>query len=387
MSGHGDPGARAPRGGADRRGAVEGVGPVSLRAPVGHGPRGLQPQRRRLEPLHARPSPLARLPLGRGRASPGSATTASGCASRWRSGTAPTRSSRSGCSGSPTARATTARTPRSTGSTSTRTPTHSYLKCLYKYPQRAFPYERPRGRRTARRGKQDYEYELLDTGIFDEDRYFDVVVEYAKAAHDDILMRVTAHNRGPDAGDAARAADAVVPQHVVVGRRARSRRSRSTATRCSRATRRSASGASRPTRRSCSARTRTGAKARDRRARVDGAPLDAAPGTKCAAHHVLEIPAGELGRGPRAADARATPRSTSTRSSPRASRRPTRSTPRSSRDTLDADQRAGDAPGARRACCGASSTTSTTSTAGCASTTSTRGTRTRRTSATSPGST
>ena len=50
-----------------------------------------------------------------------------------------------------------------------------------------------------RRGKQDSEYELLDTGIFDEDRYFDVVVEYAKAAHDDILMRVTAHNRGPDA--------------------------------------------------------------------------------------------------------------------------------------------------------------------------------------------
>ena len=78
------------------------------------------------------------------------------------------------------------------------TPTHSYLKCLYKYPQRAFPY----GELVAengRRGKQDLEHELLDTGIFDENRYFDVFVEYAKAAHDDILMRVTAHNRGPDA--------------------------------------------------------------------------------------------------------------------------------------------------------------------------------------------
>ena len=97
------------------------------------------------------------------------------------------------------------------------TPTHSYLKCLYKYPQRAFPYE-DLVSTNARRGKQEMEYELLDTGIFDEDRYFDVVVEYAKAAPDDILMSVTAHNRGPDSGDAAPAADALVSQHVVVGR-------------------------------------------------------------------------------------------------------------------------------------------------------------------------
>jgi hypothetical protein len=78
------------------------------------------------------------------------------------------------------------------------TPTHSYLKAQYKYPQAAFPYEdlvaTNRGR-----GKQDFEYELLDTGVFDDDRYFDVVIEYGKAAHDDIVMRVTAHNRGPDA--------------------------------------------------------------------------------------------------------------------------------------------------------------------------------------------
>src|SRR5215207_406315 len=77
------------------------------------------------------------------------------------------------------------------------TPTHSYLKLLYKYPQRAFPYEALVATNGAR-GKQDLEYELLDTGIFDDDRYFDVVVEYAKAAPDDILMLVTAHNRGPD---------------------------------------------------------------------------------------------------------------------------------------------------------------------------------------------
>src|SRR5664279_4045268 len=77
------------------------------------------------------------------------------------------------------------------------TPTHSYLKCQYKYPQAAFPYM-DLVTTNARRGKQDMEYELLDTGIFDEDRYFDVTVEYAKAAHDEILMLVTAENRGPD---------------------------------------------------------------------------------------------------------------------------------------------------------------------------------------------
>jgi hypothetical protein len=78
------------------------------------------------------------------------------------------------------------------------TPTHSYLKYQYKYPQREFPYW-DLVATNARRGKWESEYELLDTGVFDDDRYFDVVVEYAKGAHDDILMLVTAHNRGPDA--------------------------------------------------------------------------------------------------------------------------------------------------------------------------------------------
>jgi mannosylglycerate hydrolase MGH1-like protein len=77
------------------------------------------------------------------------------------------------------------------------TPTHSYLKCQYKCPQSAFPYY-DLVATNGRRGKQDMEYELLDTGVFDENRYFDVVVEYAKAAPDDVLMLVTAHNRGPE---------------------------------------------------------------------------------------------------------------------------------------------------------------------------------------------
>jgi len=75
------------------------------------------------------------------------------------------------------------------------TPTHSYLKMLYKYPQRAFPYgqlvEINRGRR-----KHEPEFEVLDTGVFADGRYFDVFIEYAKAAPDDLLVRITAHNRG-----------------------------------------------------------------------------------------------------------------------------------------------------------------------------------------------
>jgi hypothetical protein len=77
------------------------------------------------------------------------------------------------------------------------TPTHSYMKYLYKYPQGEFPYARLL-EESRRRGKLDPEYELLDTGVFEEDRYFDVTVEYAKAGVEDILVRVTAANRGPE---------------------------------------------------------------------------------------------------------------------------------------------------------------------------------------------
>ena len=77
------------------------------------------------------------------------------------------------------------------------TPTHSYMRYLYKYPQAEFPYrdlvETNRGR-----SREDFEYELLDTGVFAEDRYFDVFVEYAKAGPEDVLVRIAVHNRGPE---------------------------------------------------------------------------------------------------------------------------------------------------------------------------------------------
>jgi hypothetical protein len=78
------------------------------------------------------------------------------------------------------------------------TPTCSYARALYKYPQRAFPYDELRSRARAG-GKLDREYELLDTEAFRDGRYFDVQVEYAKADPNDVLMRVTVHNRGPQA--------------------------------------------------------------------------------------------------------------------------------------------------------------------------------------------
>ena len=77
------------------------------------------------------------------------------------------------------------------------TPTHSYMKYLYKYPQREFPY-RDLVETNRRRSREEFEYELLDTGIFDDDRYFDVFVEYAKAEPEDLLIRVSVHNRGPE---------------------------------------------------------------------------------------------------------------------------------------------------------------------------------------------
>ncbi len=77
------------------------------------------------------------------------------------------------------------------------TPTHSYMKYLYKYPQAPYPYENLVNTNKGR-GRLDLEYELLDTGIFDQDRYFDIFVEYAKESPDDILVRITIHNRGPE---------------------------------------------------------------------------------------------------------------------------------------------------------------------------------------------
>src|SRR6185369_3466874 len=78
------------------------------------------------------------------------------------------------------------------------TPTYSYMKCLYKYPQAEFPYTRL-VEENQRRGHADPEFELIDAGVFDQDRYFDVFVEYAKADVNDILIRISVTNRGPDA--------------------------------------------------------------------------------------------------------------------------------------------------------------------------------------------
>jgi hypothetical protein len=78
------------------------------------------------------------------------------------------------------------------------TPTHSYMKYLYKYPQREYPYA-DLVNTNARRSREELEYELLDTGVFGENRYFDVFLEYAKQGPEDILINVTVHNRGPEA--------------------------------------------------------------------------------------------------------------------------------------------------------------------------------------------
>ncbi|MFI5229988.1 MAG: glucosidase [Gemmatimonadales bacterium] len=77
-------------------------------------------------------------------------------------------------------------------------PSHAYMRALYKYPQRPFPYEQLLAE-NARRGPGDPEFELLDTGVFDDDRYFDVTVEYAKGSPTDILVRITVANRAPEA--------------------------------------------------------------------------------------------------------------------------------------------------------------------------------------------
>ena len=77
------------------------------------------------------------------------------------------------------------------------TPTHSYMKCLYKYPQAPYPYE-DLVRTNHGRTRFELEYELIDTGVFDDDRYYDVFIEYAKEDPEDILIQISVHNRGPN---------------------------------------------------------------------------------------------------------------------------------------------------------------------------------------------
>jgi hypothetical protein len=80
------------------------------------------------------------------------------------------------------------------------TPTHSYMKYLYKYPQAAYPYD-DLIKTSRARGRTEFEYELLDTGVFDDNRYFDVFVEYAKESSENMLIQITVYNRGPEAAE------------------------------------------------------------------------------------------------------------------------------------------------------------------------------------------
>ncbi len=97
------------------------------------------------------------------------------------------------------------------------TPTHSYMKFLYKYPQAEFPYARL-VEENRRRGKRELEFELIDTGVFNDDRYFDVTIEYAKAAPDDILIRIKPPTAAPKPRHCT-PANGLVSQHMVVGTR------------------------------------------------------------------------------------------------------------------------------------------------------------------------
>ncbi len=186
---------------------------------MGHRARGLQRRRQRLGLLHAT-TRRARAPTAGARtASPASPTTSSCSASRSRSGTARDPILKERLFGLTNSEGNHGEDVKEYYFYLDSTPTHSYMKYLYKYPQAAFPYDDLVDDEPRAAARSELEYELLDTGVFDDDRYFDVFVEYAKAVarrHPD-----PDHRRQPRAraGDAAPAADALVPQHLVVGRR------------------------------------------------------------------------------------------------------------------------------------------------------------------------
>ena len=177
---------------------VEEMGTLSEREAVGHGPRGLQRRRQRLELLHPRPVALTRLQVGRGWA------RRNLCDDRQRLCFAlalwnerdPILKER--LYGLTNSEGNHGEDVKEYYFYLDSTPTHSYMKYLYKYPQREFPY-RDLIETNRRRSREEFEYELLDTGVFDDDRYFDVFVEYAKEGPEDVLVRITVHNRGPEA--------------------------------------------------------------------------------------------------------------------------------------------------------------------------------------------
>ena len=283
-------------------------GPVPVRAPVGHGPRGLQRRRRRVELLPARPGALARVPLGRGRdrrdlrRAPAAVPGARAVERR--------RPDPQGADVRPDQRRGQPRRGRQGVLVLPGLHAHALLpEVPVQVPAAGVPVRRPRRHQRARAASRTCEYELLDTGVFDEDRYFDVVVEYAKAAPDDILMLVTAHNRGPEAATLHLLPTLWFRNTWSWGDGAEARRSRPTGRRrCAPRTPSSGRGGctSRTTRGCCSARTRrttSGCSACPTRrpypkdaindhVRRAARRSDATQGTKCAAHHVLEIAAG-----------------------------------------------------------------------------------------------
>ena len=312
---------------------------------MGHGPRGLQPRRRRLEPLHARPGPLARVPLGRGRdrrdlRRPPAAVPGAGALERRR----------------PDPQGADVRAHQQRGQPRRGRQGVLVLPRLHAdalLPE--VPVQVPAARRSrtatwwptnGRRGKQRLRVraarhrDLRRRPLLRRGRR---VRQGRARRHPDARHRAQPRARGRDA---ARAADAVVPQHVVVGRRggqavaARRRRRGARATS-------SATGASSADAPFLFCENETGREGRDRRARRRRRAARRRVRDQVRRPPRARDPRRRVGGGPRAADRRATRRSTSTRSSPRASRRPTRSTRPSSRPTLDADQHAGDAPGAR----------------------------------------
>ena len=176
--------------------------------------------RRLLGLLPARPRPQPRLPLGRGRPARHHATASAGCASRSRCGTARDPILKERLFGLTGPEGNHGEDVKEAYFYLDSTPTHSYMKALYKYPQAEFPYarlveeNRRRGRDEprvrARRHRRLRRRAATSTSF----------AEYAKASPDDILIRITVANRGAGGGDAAPAADALVPQHLVVGPRA-----------------------------------------------------------------------------------------------------------------------------------------------------------------------
>jgi hypothetical protein len=98
------------------------------------------------------------------------------------------------------------------------TPTASWLSWRYHYPQSEFPYARLR-QENAQRSRNEREFELIDTGAFDDDRYWQIAADYAKAAPDDICIRIIARNAGADPADLHCSSDSMVPQQMVMGRR------------------------------------------------------------------------------------------------------------------------------------------------------------------------